>query len=191
MVGPGADFAVVDDPWQSSPSPSQGQRASFLFRPRSPDGVTGPAQRLEAGAAAKLELLYDVVLTLGDRDRVVEAERPEWRLPDQADTDRGTHNVARIILQAQTGAGRGRVSRTVVGWRNTAGQIDFTRGGPIGRPLVVAQPAGIRIHGPLQTNFLRQEPERHLEFQRSAPILRTAERVLGTVRIDIAWTDTV
>src|ERR1700689_3618867 len=98
MVGPRADFAVVDDPWQSSRSPSQGQRASFLFRPRSIDAVTGPAQRLEAGAAAKLELLYDVVLTLGDRDRVVEAERTERRLPDQADTDRGANDVPRVVL---------------------------------------------------------------------------------------------
>src|ERR1700677_4046279 len=162
MVGPGADFAVVDDPWQSSRSPLQGQRASFLFRPRSTDGVTGPARRLEAGAAAKLELLYDVVLTLGDRDRVVEAERAERRLPDQADTDRGAHNVARIILQAQTGAGRGRVSRTIVRRRNTARLIDFTRERPVGRPLVITQPACIRIDGSLQTNFLRQEPERHL-----------------------------
>src|SRR5277367_5275598 len=191
MVGPGADFAVVDDPWQSSRSPSQGQRASFLFRPRLTDGATGPAQRLEAGAAAKLELLYDVVFTLGNRDCVVEAERAERRLPDQADTDRRAHNVTRIILQAQTGAWRGGVSRTVVGWRNTAGQIDFTRGSPISRPLVVAQPASIRIHGTLQANFLWQEPERHLKFQRSAPILRTTERILGTERIDITWTDTV
>src|ERR1700733_13280141 len=114
MVGPRADFAVVDDPWQSSRSPSQRQWASFLFRPRSTDGVTGPAQRLEAGAAAKLELLYDVVLTLGDRDRVVEAERTERRLPDQDHPDRGGHHVARIIQQARKSCWNGRISRSVV-----------------------------------------------------------------------------
>src|SRR5579883_680861 len=59
----------------------------------------------EAGAAAELELLHAVELTLGERHGVVEAQRTEGRGPDQADTDRGTDDLAVVIHQARTGPG--------------------------------------------------------------------------------------
>src|ERR1700740_2675366 len=59
----------------------------------------------EAGAAAELELLHAVELTLGERHGVVEAQRTEGRCPDQTDTDRGPDDLAVVIDQARTGAG--------------------------------------------------------------------------------------
>jgi hypothetical protein len=46
----------------------------------------------ERSSAAEFELLHDVVLTLGDRDRIIEAQRSERRRPNQADADRRADN---------------------------------------------------------------------------------------------------
>src|SRR5260221_107000 len=44
-------------------------------------------QCLELGSAAKPELLNPVEILLQERDRIVEAQRSERRIPDQADAD--------------------------------------------------------------------------------------------------------
>src|ERR1700676_4459868 len=142
---------------------------------------------LERGAAAELELLHAVKLTFGKRDGIVEAQRTERRGPDQADADRAADRVASIILQSQTGSRVGRI----VGGTNAAGRVDFAGQGPVRRPLVVIQAAGIGIDRALQAHSLRQEPERHLQLHRGAPIFGAAERVHRTVRVDVARTDAV
>src|SRR5262249_13952489 len=45
--------------------------------------------RLELGAPAEAELLHDVVALFGERDRVVEPQRAERRIPDESGADRG------------------------------------------------------------------------------------------------------
>src|SRR5579871_3169185 len=92
---------------------------------------------LERGATAELEFLHDVVRTLRDRNSVVEAQRTEWRGPNQANTNRGADDILRVILQTQTGAGRCGGTSVVVDRRNTTRRIDLTREGPISRSLVV------------------------------------------------------
>ena len=64
---------------------------------------------LERGAAAEPELLDAVVLALAERHGVVEAQRTEWRLPDQTDTNRRTDDLAIIIDEAGTGSGARRI----------------------------------------------------------------------------------
>ncbi len=72
---------------------------------RSPAAVhTRAPVALERCSAAKPELLHAVELTLGDRNRIVEAQRTERRGPDQADTDRGADHIAVVILQSEAGA---------------------------------------------------------------------------------------
>src|ERR1700686_5069285 len=95
----------------------------FFGKPAS----TFPDHALERCAAAELELLHAVELTLGERDGIVEAQRTERRGPDQADADRAADRVAGIILQSQTGS---RVRR-IVGGRSTAGLVDFAGQGPV------------------------------------------------------------
>src|ERR1700744_598741 len=89
-----------------------------LARPFVPAAGSG-GQALERSSAAELELLHDVILTLGDRDRVVEAQRSERRGPDQADTDRAAYHVLLGELQSKAGTGRVRVLRR---W-GTAGHV--------------------------------------------------------------------
>ena len=57
--------------------------------------------------AAKLELLHAVVRTLGERHRVVEAQRTERRRPDQADTHRRADQIAVVEHQIQCRFRRG------------------------------------------------------------------------------------
>src|SRR3954452_17930999 len=121
--------------------------------------------RSERCTAAEFELLYDVVLTLGDRDRVIETQRPERRRPDQAYADRGPDNVG--VIENHAASARVAVDEA----------IDFTRGCPRRRALVVPQRTGVGINRALQPDFLWQEPERHLQFGGSAPILGAADRV--------------
>ena len=45
--------------------------------------------RLEFRAAAEAELLDPIVALFHKRERIVEAQRTERRIPDQADADRG------------------------------------------------------------------------------------------------------
>src|ERR1700754_233965 len=119
----------------------------------------------ERGPAAELELLNDVVLTLRKRDRVIEAKRTERRRPDQTDTDRGADEIGIVEHHSAVAA-------------NTIDEaVDFTCGGPLGRPLIVPKRSGIGINRALETNFLGQEPERHLQFGRRTPILGAAERI--------------
>src|SRR6185369_17841423 len=88
--------------------------------------IGSPEDALERRTAAKLELLHAVKLTLGDRNRIVKAQRTERRSPDQADTDRGTNDIAIVIHQARTGSSRGRSNRR-------GGAVRVGRGGELGR----------------------------------------------------------
>src|ERR1019366_7720990 len=93
---------------------------------------------LERCSAAKLELLHPVKRTLGQRDRIIEAQRTERRGPDQADAYGRADGVAAVVLQSQAGTRRwSRIRR----WANTAGRVDFAGCGPGSRPLVVVQTA--------------------------------------------------
>src|SRR6202048_1589407 len=158
-----------------------------VIKPREPVN-TFLENALERCPAAKLELLHPVELTLGQGHRIVEAQRTEWRCPDQADTHGGTNGITLVILQSQTRSGvGGRLWRR----RSTAGHVDFASGGPGSRALVIKQPAGVSINSALQAHFLRQEPDQHLQLVRTAPIFGGAERVLRAVRIDVARTDAV
>src|SRR5205823_13247317 len=89
----------------------------------------GPAVRslqatLERCAAAKLELLHAVKLTLRKRNRIVEAQRTERRSPDDADTHRGAYHVAVVKLQSQTVSGSGRSRRRHLGRLDATGHVD-------------------------------------------------------------------
>src|SRR3977135_4348883 len=70
------------------------------------------------GPAAKFELLHHVVRTLGDRHRIVEAQRTEGRLPDQTDTNRTANHIAVVERQSRTSSNR------LVGG-NAACHVDF------------------------------------------------------------------
>ena len=52
-------------------------------------GIRAALQRLEFRPAAKAELLNPIVTLLHERERIIEAQRTERRVPDQADADRG------------------------------------------------------------------------------------------------------
>src|SRR5258708_2320364 len=140
--------------------------------------------------AAKLELLNPVELTLGKRHRIVKAKRAERRRPDQTDTHGTAHGITAVEHQARTGPRCRRTDRrpdTIrIGRRG-----EFARGGPGSRSLIIKQPARVGINGALQSNFLRQEPERQLQLRRQAPILGASECVHRAERIDIARTDAV
>src|SRR6266478_2136205 len=148
----------------------------------------GPAgYKSERCPAAKLELLHPVELTLGKRHCIVKAQWTERRRPDQADTHRRADDIAAVVLQSQARTRRYGISR----WRSTAGRVDLAGGDPGSRPLVIVQCTRIGINGALQPNFLRQEPERHLQLRRGTPILGAAKRVPRPEGIDVARTDAV
>src|SRR6185295_1856649 len=163
---------------------------SLAFSSRGPY-VRSLQAALERCAAAKLELLHAVKLTLRKRNRIVEAQRTEWRSPDDTDTHRGAYHVAVVILQSQTGARSGRRRCRELGRLDATGHVDLTRLRPRCRALVVEQSTGIGIDRTLEPDFLRQEPERHLQFERSAPVFGAAKRVTRAVGIDIARSDAV
>src|SRR5215212_3652344 len=163
---------------------------SLAISSRGPD-VRSLQVALERCATAELELLHAVKLTLRNRNRIVEAQRAERRSPDEADTHRASDHVAVVKLQSCAGAGTGwsRVRR--LGRPDATGHVDLARLRPRRRPLVVEQSAGVGIDRTLEPDFLRQEPERHLQFERSAPVLGAAECVTRAERIDVARTDAV
>src|SRR6185312_10252277 len=146
---------------------------------------------LERCATAKLELLHAVKLTLRKRHRIVEAQRTERRSPDDADTHLAADHVAIVRLQSQAGSGQSASRIRRLRRLDTAGHVDFARCRPRRRALVVPETAGVGIDRALESDFLRQEPERHLQFERSAPVLGAAERVTRTEGIDVARTDAV
>src|SRR5439155_2554438 len=162
---------------------------SEAFSSRGPD-VRSLQATLERCAAAKLELLHAVKLTLRKRNRIVEAQRTERRSPDDADTHRGANHVAIIIYQARTGSSRSRMNRRRGAIRVGRGG-EFARLSPRRRALVVKESAGIGIDRTLEPDFLRQEPERHLQFERRAPILGAAQRIHRAKGIHIARTNTI
>src|SRR5215212_7134397 len=162
---------------------------SLAFSSRGPD-VHSLQAALERCAAAKLELLHAVKLTLRKRNRIVEAQRTERRSPDDADTHRGADHVAVVIHQSSTGSGRIGISRRPDTVRVGRGG-EFARLRPRCRPLIVKESAGVGIDRTLEPDFLRQEPERHLQFERSAPVFGAAKRVTRAEWVDIARTDTV
>src|SRR6185295_959593 len=106
--------------------------------------IGSPEDALERRAAAKLELLHAVELTLGDRNRIIEAQRTERRGPDQADTDRGTNDIAIVIHQARTGTSRSRSNRRRGAVRVGQGS-ELGRLSPRGRPLIVKESTGVGI----------------------------------------------
>src|ERR1700731_3159937 len=55
-----------------------------------PAWFAGSHLGLEFGPAAKHEGLGDVEALFGEGNRVVDAKRTKWRIPDQSDADRGT-----------------------------------------------------------------------------------------------------
>src|SRR6476619_2039184 len=120
--------------------------------------IGSPEDALERRAATKLELLHAVELALGDRNRIVEAQRTERRGPDQADTDRGTNQIAVVVLQSQTSSGIRRNNARRLRRLDAAGHVDLARLRPRRRALVVIQAAGIGIDRSLDPDFLRQEP---------------------------------
>src|SRR5206468_5700019 len=150
-----------------------------------------PQDALERCATAKLELLHAVKLTLRKRDCIVEAQRTERRSPDDADAHRGAYHVAVVKLQSRTGSGSGRSRRRHLGRLDATGHVDLTRLRPRRRTLVVEQSACVGIDRALEPDFLRQEPERHLQLERSAPVLGAAERVTRAIRVDVARTDAI
>src|ERR1700676_918344 len=101
-----------------------------------------PEDALERCSAAKLELLHPVVGALGQRNRIVEAQRTERRCPDQADTHRGADHISAVILQSETGSRRRHGPDR---WPDTTGRVDLAGGGPGRRSLVIPQPAGVGI----------------------------------------------
>src|SRR5476649_2839994 len=110
-----------------------------------------PDHALERCSAAKLEFLNAVILTLGERNRVVEAQRTERRRPDQADTDRGPDDIAVVILQTEAGARICRSDRRL----DTTGQVDLASLRPRGRALIIIETAGVGIDRALEPDFLR------------------------------------
>src|SRR5712671_5356265 len=152
-----------------------------------PPVAVRPVTNSERCPAAKLELLHPVERTLGKRYRIVEAQRTERRRPDQADTDRGAHDVAAVVLQSKAGSRRKRIYR----WTSAARDVDLAGGDPGSRSLIIVQSARIGINGALQSYFLRQEPEWHLQLRRGTPILGAPKRVPRAEGIDIARTDAV
>src|SRR6185503_2965391 len=163
---------------------------SLAFSSRGPY-VRSLQAALERCAAAKLELLHAVKLPLRKRNRIVEAQRTKRRSPDDADTHRGAYHVAVVILQSQTGSGSGRRRCRELGRLDATGHVDLTRLRPRCRALVVEQSTGVGIDRSLEPDFLRQEPERHLQFERSAPIFGVAVCVARTEWVEIAWADAV
>src|SRR5207237_2095593 len=99
---------------------------------------------LERCAAAKLELLHAVKLTLRKRNRIVETQRTERRSPDDADTHRGAYHVAIVIYQTRTGSSRSRINRRRGAVRVGRGG-EFGRLSPRGRSLIVKESTGFGI----------------------------------------------
>src|ERR1043166_2701906 len=148
-------------------SPIVASRAGALFWPTRSSlsiqaiiGPTGQTRRFahartgqvaRAGAQLKLrpaaepELLDDVVTLFGKRDRVVEPQRTERRVPDQAGADRGTE-VPR--------AGIGELDRLAEELR------EHRRAG------VVPHVADVGERGNPQADVLGQVRDRGLQFRR-------------------------
>src|SRR5260364_131165 len=72
----------------------RGMTTKILGEPGSSDRPPASERR----AAAEPELLDDVVFALGQRHRVVEAQRAERGGPDQADADRGADDLAVVEI---------------------------------------------------------------------------------------------
>src|SRR6187551_132989 len=90
---------------------------------------SGPRTKSEACAAAEAEELRAIVARLGQRDRNVDSQRTERRLPDDA----GTNRAANLIAVADVVRDRLASHR------------------PACRALVIPQGASIDIDGALQT----------------------------------------
>src|SRR6187401_2090896 len=75
---------------------------------------------LESRAAAEAELLHAIVRILGERERVIDADRTERRVPDDARSDRGAdQHVVRVdagerIDRGDLRSGRGEEAGTGV-----------------------------------------------------------------------------
>src|SRR5258708_27314636 len=148
------------------------------FSSREP-APTSRENALERCPAAKFELLHPVELTLGKRHRIVEAQRTERRGPDQADADRRANDIAAVEHQSRTGSGRRRNARAVRR-RSTIGigrRGDFVGQRPGSRALIIKQTTGLAINRAPQSNFLLQQPHRHLQLIRRAPVLVAAQRI--------------
>src|SRR5206468_7058778 len=129
-----------------------------------------------------LELLHAVIRALGQGNGVVKPQRTERRSPDQTDTDRTADDIAVVVHQSRTSARRrGGYSRL-----DTIGvgrSREFAGSCPSRRALVIVQAAGVGINRALQPNLPWQEPERHLQLSRDAPVFRSAESVHSAERV--------
>src|SRR5262245_21938201 len=110
--------------------------------------------RSEPGSAAEPELLHPIVVLLHERESVVEPQRSERRIPDQAHTNGGPDRL---------------------GIKRTDG---LARHVPARWPLVVPKRTGIGEDRTLDAGILGQEIERRLRFDAGAPIHRSAQRIL-------------
>src|ERR1700722_13841404 len=112
----------------------------------------GPRSNSELSPAAEHELLHDVIFALRDRDRVVEAQRSKRGRPDYTYAGRGADDIGIIVDHSAV---------TEVSVDHT---VDFAGGGPLRWSLIVPQRTSIGVNSPLQTDLLREEPERNLQF---------------------------
>ena len=159
--------AVRPDLHIRAPAPKKRSRpSSFPRRSRHADLTSGSLQAaLERCAAAKLELLHAVKLALRKRNRIVEAQRTERRSPDDADTHRGADHVAVCHTAIPNSFREWPQSLRRLRRRDATGHVDLARLRPRRRALVVEESAGVGIDRALEPDFLRQEPERHLQFE--------------------------
>ena len=111
-------------------------------------------------------MLDSIVTLLHQRERIVEAQRTERRVPDQAEADRGAD-------RAGIRGGRERFTGHVKG----------------GRTFVVHKRANVRENRAFEAGILGQEGERRLRLKAGAPVQRAAQRILVGAGSNIARTN--
>src|SRR5215472_1859287 len=118
----------------------------------------------------------------------VEAQRAEWRIPDDAGAgrhaDRGIVDELHAALTEKRLRGANNGSGT---GRNEA--VDFAGGGDLGLALVAPHRAGIDEHRAAESGILGQEIEWILHLEAGAPVIGAADRVVRGSRRDVARAD--
>src|SRR5262249_17238836 len=149
-----------------SPRPRLKKKGSVM-----PVPIMAPQAGAEFRPAAEAELLHPVVGVLGERECIIEPQRPQWGFPNYSHA----HPAERMHgLFHQT--------RRRVGDARTARRTESTRdalagGGECRRAGIIPERAGIGEGGNLDPRILGQKVERRLQLETGAPIVRAPERI--------------
>src|SRR6266536_4302902 len=192
-AGPARSSGATSLTRRSSGAPSRGEApvSSAMSRNVRPDGrrknsgsLMRPAGRarpaLEFRPAAEAERLGAVVAFLGQGEGVIDPERAERRIPDQAYADGGAR-LERV-------GGSGAIARVPA---VPAQRVRKNRGRKDLRAAVIPHTADVRERRDFQPDIFREIRDRGLQLEAGAPEIRATDVVTGGSRGQVARAESV